>query len=314
MILPRGFEAPHRVYVINIQKIAPARLAYPTRSSTATHSSPQISCSQDEYIYPITPYEAVLKSITSNGCVFKDDALEVFVREKVAQARISAGPLGPCITWIQAEPLAFLSADPDAPHYDVAVLAHRLWYFSSPRRSSQRSGLLPRVRTASASRSGVSRARAIQDRSSPLPQVALRTSVHLGPRHVKDVMSCTRHQRRICSFPDVNGTAHWQCGQSADHSFGSPSLIRGWLPVAQHFPACKPLCHFSPSAAKYIQDCNLHSRICLFLKPPDYAERDVYPGIQIRFAVTRELAQKPHEPHTAFWHCAKPYEKFGFSM
>jgi hypothetical protein len=45
---------------------------------------------------------------------------------------ISAGPLGPRIAWIQAEPLAFLSANPDAPRYDVVVLAHSLWYFASP--------------------------------------------------------------------------------------------------------------------------------------------------------------------------------------
>jgi len=49
-----------------------------------------------------------------------------------AHDRISAGPLGRRISWIQAEPLAFLSANPGAPRYDVAVLAHSLWYFSSP--------------------------------------------------------------------------------------------------------------------------------------------------------------------------------------
>ncbi|KAF7375025.1 Methyltransf-25 domain-containing protein [Mycena sanguinolenta] len=49
-----------------------------------------------------------------------------------AQDTISAGPLGLRITWIQADPLAFLSANPDAPPYDVVVLAHSLWYFSSP--------------------------------------------------------------------------------------------------------------------------------------------------------------------------------------
>ncbi|KAJ6513405.1 putative SAM-dependent methyltransferase [Mycena sanguinolenta] len=49
-----------------------------------------------------------------------------------AQKTITDGPLGPRITWIQAEPLAFLSAHPDVPMYDVVVLAHSLWYFSSP--------------------------------------------------------------------------------------------------------------------------------------------------------------------------------------
>ncbi|KAF7327801.1 Methyltransf-25 domain-containing protein [Mycena kentingensis (nom. inval.)] len=46
-----------------------------------------------------------------------------------AHDTISAGPFGPRITWHQAEPLAFLTADKT---YDVAVLAHCLWYFSSP--------------------------------------------------------------------------------------------------------------------------------------------------------------------------------------
>ncbi|KAJ7352620.1 putative SAM-dependent methyltransferase [Mycena albidolilacea] len=49
-----------------------------------------------------------------------------------AHDTISAGPLGSRITWIQSEPLAFLSANPTAPRYDVAVLAHSLWYFASP--------------------------------------------------------------------------------------------------------------------------------------------------------------------------------------
>ncbi|KAJ7274532.1 S-adenosyl-L-methionine-dependent methyltransferase [Mycena haematopus] len=49
-----------------------------------------------------------------------------------AQNTISIGPLGPRITWIQAEPLEFLSENSDAPPYDVVVLSHSLWYFSSP--------------------------------------------------------------------------------------------------------------------------------------------------------------------------------------
>ncbi|KAJ7486791.1 S-adenosyl-L-methionine-dependent methyltransferase [Mycena latifolia] len=44
---------------------------------------------------------------------------------------VSAGPLGARIAWVQAEPLAFLETHPEA-HYDVAVLAHSLWYFASP--------------------------------------------------------------------------------------------------------------------------------------------------------------------------------------
>ncbi|CAK5268752.1 unnamed protein product [Mycena citricolor] len=44
---------------------------------------------------------------------------------------ITAGPLGSRITWIQDEPLAYLSSHPDS-QYDVVVLAHSLWYFASP--------------------------------------------------------------------------------------------------------------------------------------------------------------------------------------
>jgi hypothetical protein len=47
-----------------------------------------------------------------------------------AHDTISVGPLSSRITWIQSEPLAFLSGNP-APRYDVAVLAHSLWYLAS---------------------------------------------------------------------------------------------------------------------------------------------------------------------------------------
>ncbi|ETW74630.1 hypothetical protein HETIRDRAFT_456205 [Heterobasidion irregulare TC 32-1] len=51
-----------------------------------------------------------------------------------AQAHLSAGPLGPRITWAHADPLAFLAARaPDAPPFDVAVLSLCTWYFASPR-------------------------------------------------------------------------------------------------------------------------------------------------------------------------------------
>ncbi|KAJ6540787.1 putative SAM-dependent methyltransferase [Mycena vulgaris] len=48
-----------------------------------------------------------------------------------AQATISAGALGARIAWVQAEPLAFLSTNPEA-RWDAVVLAHSLWYFASP--------------------------------------------------------------------------------------------------------------------------------------------------------------------------------------
>lgn len=52
-----------------------------------------------------------------------------------AQAGISAGPLGPRITWHMADPLEFLRATPasadGSPRWDVAVLCHCIWYFTS---------------------------------------------------------------------------------------------------------------------------------------------------------------------------------------
>ena len=47
-----------------------------------------------------------------------------------AQGHLSSGRLGDRITWKQANPLTFLEESVET--YDVAVLAHCLWYFSSP--------------------------------------------------------------------------------------------------------------------------------------------------------------------------------------
>lgn len=55
-----------------------------------------------------------------------------------AQGHISQGPLGSRITWIQQSPLDYLSSLPQSPPasesrvFDVTVLAHSLWYFTSP--------------------------------------------------------------------------------------------------------------------------------------------------------------------------------------
>ena len=51
-----------------------------------------------------------------------------------AQSHISQGPLGRQITWVQQTPqdyLASLSGN-DSQQFDATVLAHCLWYFSSP--------------------------------------------------------------------------------------------------------------------------------------------------------------------------------------
>ncbi|KAM7201940.1 putative SAM-dependent methyltransferase [Naviculisporaceae sp. PSN 640] len=48
-----------------------------------------------------------------------------------AQSHLSSGPLGKLITWHQADPLEFLSRDQE-PKWDVAILAHCIWYFKSP--------------------------------------------------------------------------------------------------------------------------------------------------------------------------------------
>lgn len=50
-----------------------------------------------------------------------------------AQSHISQGLLGGRITWVQQSPLCYLfSLASDSKAFDVAVLAHCLWYFPSP--------------------------------------------------------------------------------------------------------------------------------------------------------------------------------------
>ncbi|KAH8698114.1 SAM-dependent methyltransferase [Phaeosphaeriaceae sp. PMI808] len=54
-----------------------------------------------------------------------------------AQSHISQGPLGRRITWVQQPPLEYLSSLASLPAggskvFDATVLAHCLWYFSSP--------------------------------------------------------------------------------------------------------------------------------------------------------------------------------------
>ncbi|PYH99291.1 S-adenosyl-L-methionine-dependent methyltransferase [Aspergillus ellipticus CBS 707.79] len=50
-----------------------------------------------------------------------------------AQDHISQGPLGKQITWIQQTPLEYLSPLPSSHKtFDATVLAHSLWYFSTP--------------------------------------------------------------------------------------------------------------------------------------------------------------------------------------
>ncbi|KAI0309346.1 S-adenosyl-L-methionine-dependent methyltransferase [Amylostereum chailletii] len=47
-----------------------------------------------------------------------------------AQAHLVAGPLGPRLTFVQADPIAFLESSPTT--YDAVVLVLCLWYFPSP--------------------------------------------------------------------------------------------------------------------------------------------------------------------------------------
>lgn len=49
-----------------------------------------------------------------------------------AQKHLSASRLGSRITFFQQDPIDFLSSKPEEPLYDVAVLVHCIWYFSSP--------------------------------------------------------------------------------------------------------------------------------------------------------------------------------------
>jgi SAM-dependent methyltransferase len=47
-----------------------------------------------------------------------------------AQSHLSAGPLGPLVTFHHADPIDFLATNADT-QWDVAVLAHCIWYFRS---------------------------------------------------------------------------------------------------------------------------------------------------------------------------------------
>lgn len=56
-----------------------------------------------------------------------------------AQSHLSSGPLGPHISWVQSDPLSFLSASsssspptPSTPLYSSAILAHSIYYLSAP--------------------------------------------------------------------------------------------------------------------------------------------------------------------------------------
>lgn len=50
-----------------------------------------------------------------------------------AQNHISEGSLGSRITWVQNDPISFLSSRPASePPFDLIVFANSLWYFSSP--------------------------------------------------------------------------------------------------------------------------------------------------------------------------------------
>jgi len=45
----------------------------------------------------------------------------------------SEGKFGPCITWVQDDPISFLESQPTSePAFDLVIFAHSLWYFSSP--------------------------------------------------------------------------------------------------------------------------------------------------------------------------------------
>ncbi|PPQ93055.1 hypothetical protein CVT25_011931 [Psilocybe cyanescens] len=48
-----------------------------------------------------------------------------------AHEHLSTTDLGPRINWIQADPLQVLPSTSTSPKYDIAILAHCLWYFSS---------------------------------------------------------------------------------------------------------------------------------------------------------------------------------------
>ncbi|KAK4705693.1 hypothetical protein P7C70_g519, partial [Phenoliferia sp. Uapishka_3] len=48
-----------------------------------------------------------------------------------AQAYLTATPLGSRITWVQSDPVDYLTSHPTS-HFDVAILCHSIFYFASP--------------------------------------------------------------------------------------------------------------------------------------------------------------------------------------
>ncbi|TLS25552.1 hypothetical protein PpBr36_06890 [Pyricularia pennisetigena] len=111
-------QAEHRITLINRWGIGPGQRVL------------EIGCGQGNAT-------AVLaEAVGETGCV---DAVDPAPPDygapftlAQAQAHISASAVGGRITWHNADPLAFLrSGNPAGATWDVAVLAHSIWYFAS---------------------------------------------------------------------------------------------------------------------------------------------------------------------------------------
>lgn len=113
-----SIQTRHRINLVNEWQIQPGFRVL------------EIGCGQGECT-------AVLATaVGSKGCVDAVDPASLDYGAPVtlgqAQAHISKTDLGDRINWNQISPLDFLmSVDENSP-YDVAVLAHSIWYFPSP--------------------------------------------------------------------------------------------------------------------------------------------------------------------------------------
>ncbi|KAK3383470.1 hypothetical protein B0T24DRAFT_661977 [Lasiosphaeria ovina] len=116
-------QAMHRIRLIN---------AWGSSSSSITTLGPgtrvlELGCGQG------TCTQALAEAVGPGGHVDAvDPASPDYGRPFTlaqAQAHLSAGPVGGRIAWHRADPISFLSAADAEKTWDVAVLAHCVWYF-----------------------------------------------------------------------------------------------------------------------------------------------------------------------------------------
>lgn len=122
-------QAIHRINLLNTPAWSPS---FKPSSSSSSHGLRilELGCGQGTCTQVLA--EAVS---SSNGHIDAVDPASLDYGAPFtigqAQSHLSSGPVGNLITWHQADPLEFLSRDQE-PKWDVAILAHCIWYFKSP--------------------------------------------------------------------------------------------------------------------------------------------------------------------------------------